>query len=269
MAVAAGRAARALGCRRGPRAALTGGSRESILEEERRDGGLERAGGAPGLSSRATERSGLRPECGVLPPPSPRAILEPGLLWRRAGPRTLLREANAHPGKVAAALHAPLGGRSSQASLGEVAGARAGGRSEGPPVAPSAPSAFESFPRLARGCEGLDLPHPGVRPNLGATVAISGPREGGQDEGRVAKGEPEGETWQRFPQGPSALAPRVAAPGRTESALSRVGAGPRPRGWGPLPGCAVTGRPGAPPPSPSCPAAPWHLRSPPQHPASV
>ena len=194
------------------------------------------------MSFRTTKRCGLRPECGVLPPSSPRDILEPGLLWRRARPRTLLREANAHPGKVAAALHAPCGGRSSQASLGEVAGARAGGRSEGPRVAPSAPSAFESFPRLARGCEGLDLPRPGVRPSLGATVAFSGPREG-----RVAKGEPEGETWQRFPQAPSALAPRVAAPGGTESALSRVGAGPRPRGWGPLPGCAVTGRPGAPP----------------------
>lgn len=233
--------------------------------------GLGRAGGAPGVSSWTTKRCGLRPECGVLPPPSPRAILEPGLLWRRAEPRTLLREANAHPGKVAAALRAPRGGRSSQASLGEVAGARAAGRSEGPCVAPSSPSAFESFPRLAGGCEGRDLPRPGVRPDLGATVAISGPREGGQDEGRVAKEEPEGETWQRFPQGPSAPALWVAAPGRTKPALSQVGAGPRPRGWGPLPGCAVTGRPGAspPPPSPGCPAAPWHLRSPPQHPASA
>ena len=40
-----------------------------------------------------------------------------------------------------------------------------------------------------------------------------------------------------------------------------MGAEPGPRASGPLPGCAITGRPGV-PLSPGHPAAPWHLRSP-------
>lgn len=54
-------------------------------------------------------------------------------------------------------------------------------------MAPSSPLAFESLPRLASGREGLDLPCPGIRPDLGATVVISGPRKGGQDEGQEAQ----------------------------------------------------------------------------------